>query len=86
MSIKGKIMIRKGNEHQAPAVVFVSHWNPTYEWWVTPELNTPSLLFSKEEDLIPFNYKESQRMYYQWKIANQEKLTERLKVCLSEYQ
>ena len=77
MSVKGQIKIRKGNENQAPAVVFVSHTN-SFDAWVCEILNTKGTVFTTDEsDLIDFNYKLFQQMYWDWEIKNQDKIKKR---------
>ena len=78
MSIKGKIKIRKGNEYQEPAVVYVSHKN-NWDAWVCEILNTTQSVFTTDEsDLIDFNYKLFMQMSYDWKIQNQKVVTARM--------
>lgn len=67
MSIKGKIMIRKGGEGQEPCIVYVSHLN-SFGYWSTPMLNTGVILNSTDKDLIPFNFRQFKQMYYHWQI------------------
>lgn len=76
-SIKGQIKIRKGNVYKAPVVVFVSHIN-SLGAWVCEILNTAETVFTTDEkDLIDFNYKLFQQMYWDWKIENQDKIKQR---------
>lgn len=77
MSIKGQIKIRKGNENHAPVIVLVSHKN-SWDAWVCEILNTTETVFTIDEnDLIDFNYKLFQQMYWDWKIENQDKIKKR---------
>ena len=85
MNIKGKIMIRKGNENGEPCIVYVSHLNTNFDCWVTPQLNSGIVHLSKEEQLIEFNWKLFNRMYYEWKIEQLPKQKERFKELLSEW-
>ena len=78
MSIKGTIKIRKGNEYQAPTLVYVSHKN-SWNAWVCEILNTTQSVFTIDEsDLLDFNYKVFMQMSYDWKIKNQAIVTARL--------
>ncbi len=77
-------MIRKGNKSQEPAVVFVSGFNTNFKCWVVHSLNTWTIMFSKKSDLIEFDYNEFQKMYYTWKIDNQDAVTKRYMESLAE--
>jgi len=83
MSIKGKIMIRKGNENHHPCIVYVSHKN-RFCCWVSHELNTGNIhLSNSSKDFIPFNFKLFNQMDYQWEIDHcdikKQKMIENLK-------
>ena len=85
MSIKNKVMIRKGNENARPVIVYVSHLNTNFDLWVTPELNSAVVSLAKEEDLLPFNYKQYQQMLWQWEIDNIPNIKKRYEELLSEW-
>lgn len=84
--MKGKIKIRLGNDSQEPMVVYVSHWNTNFEYWVCEKLNTGDTVFSRETQLIDFNYKEFKRMFYEWKIKQQDVIKSRFIELLNEWQ
>lgn len=75
--MKGKIKIRLGNENQEPMVVYVSHWNTNFEWWVCEKLNTGETVFSNNDELIEFNYKKFKIMFYEWKVKQQDVIKKR---------
>ena len=85
MSIKGKIMISKGNENKCPQVVYVSHWSENFECWKTPVLNSGELGFNKPEDLLPFDYKTFQQLFFKWEIEEAERLKKIAEQNLSEW-
>ncbi len=85
MSIKGKIMIRRGNENGEPVIVFVSHLNTNFGCWVTPVLNSDITHLTDEKDLIDFDYKIFQRMLYQWHIDEIPNLKNRYQELLKEW-
>ena len=78
-------MIRKGNENSCPVIVYVSHMNTNFDLWVTPELNSGVVSFATENDLLPFNYKEYQRMLWQWEIDNLVNVKKRYEELLAEW-
>lgn len=84
MEYKGKIMIRKGNVNHSPHVVYVSHKN-SFDYWVCEVVNTEDSVFSKNEDLIEFNYKLYMQMLYKWKIQNVNRSKIRFKELLAEW-
>lgn len=85
MSIKGKVMIRIGNEWNEPCVVYVSHLNIPYNKWVTAQINTGYVHLSEESDLIEFNFKLFNQMLYTWKIDSLPNERKRLEELLSEW-
>ena len=84
--MKGQIKIKLGNETQEPMVVYVSHWNTNFGYWVCESLNTGSTFLSKESQLIDFNYREFKRMFYEWKIKNQDVVKARFVELINEWQ
>jgi hypothetical protein len=84
--MKNQIKIRLGNESQEPMIVYVSHWASRFELWACEKLNTGEIVFSKESNLIDFNYLQYKRMYYEWKIANQDIVKARFIESLNELQ
>jgi hypothetical protein len=84
-SIIGKIMIRNGNEHQEPAVVYVNHYHNLYEYFVTKHLNTGTISFTYHTDLVDFDIKVFERMKIVWKINNAKTQKDRWKKELKEF-
>jgi hypothetical protein len=85
MSIKNTVMIRNGNENARPVIVYVSHLNTNFDLWVTPELNSGVVSLAKEDDLLPFNYKQYQQMLWQWEIDNLVNVKKRYEELLAEW-
>jgi hypothetical protein len=81
--MKGQIKIRLGNESQEPCVVYISG-KSLLDLWVCEVLNTGNTVFSKDEQLIDFDYKEFKRISYSWKIEQQDRIKERYKKLLEE--
>lgn len=84
--MEGQIKIRLGNENQEPMVVYVSHWNKNVKYWVCEKLNTGDTVFSKQSQLIDFSYRVFRRMFYEWKIKNQDIVKARFVELLNEWQ
>lgn len=84
-SIENTVMIRKGNEYTAPIVVYVSIYEEELEVWRTYTINSDYAHPAKEEDLLPFDFKLFQRMYYQWHIDKLPELKNRYEELMSEY-
>jgi hypothetical protein len=82
--MKEEIKIRLGNDSQEPMVVYVSGWHPGFEYWICEKINSGDTVLSKESQLIDFDYKEFQRLYYEWKIQQQDVIKERFIKLLEE--
>ena len=83
--MKGLIKIRLGNKNQEPMVVYVSHWNENFNYWICEKLNTGDTVFSKEKQLIDFNYEQFKIMFYKWKIKQQNVVKKRFIELLNEW-
>ncbi len=82
--MKEEIKIRLGNDSQEPMVVYVLRWHPGFEYWICEKINSGDTVLSKESQLIDFDYKEFQRLYYEWKIQQQDVIKERFIKLLEE--
>lgn len=85
--MKGEIKIRLGNDNQEPMFVYVRGWNSNFELWVCDKLNSGETVFSKQTELIDFSdYNDFKRMYYEWKIKQQDIIKNRFIEMLNECQ
>jgi hypothetical protein len=66
-------------------VVYISHWNTNFGYWVCEKLNSGETVFSNESQLIDFNYREFKRMFYEWKIKHQDIVKARFVELLNEW-
>lgn len=82
--MRGKIMIRTGLENQEPTVVFVTGKNK-FGLWICEALNTENTYFSKDANLIEFDFITFKRLYYQHKIDRLPKVKENLEKLLEDY-
>jgi hypothetical protein len=82
--MKGQIKIRLGNDNQEPMVVYVKGFNENLQFWVCEKLNSGDSVFSKESQLIDFNHSDFKRMFYEWKIKNQDVVKARFVELLNE--
>jgi hypothetical protein len=82
--MKGEIKIRLGNDSQAPMVVYVSNKNSKFNLWTCEVLNTGDTVFSKDENLIDFDYNKFKIIYYKWKISYQDLVKNRFIELLDE--
>lgn len=82
--MKGQIKIRLGNESQEPCIVYIKGKNTNFNFWSCEILNTGDTVFSTDEQLIDFDYKEFNRIYYTWKIEQQDRIKENYKKLLKE--
>ena len=84
--MNNKIKIRKGNDIQEPTVVYVTGMSSHGDLWVTYKLNEiGTILLSADENLIDFDFKTFNKMYYEWKIKNHEATKQRMEELLKSY-
>ncbi|HEI8439819.1 TPA: hypothetical protein SLF30_000479 [Acinetobacter baumannii] len=82
----GQVCIRKGNENQEPAAVFVSGIN-SFQMLICRVINSGSLVMSEpdeEGELIDFDYKTLEVMRAEWFVENAERQVMRSKQYLNE--
>lgn len=80
----GKVAIRRGNDDQEPAIVFITGMNK-FDLLVSEVVNTGTTVFSTPDDLLNFDFYKYITMFYKWKIEQAPKRTERMEKLLTEY-
>lgn len=83
--MKGQIKIRIGNDNQEPMIVYIKNWHNYFEKWICEKINSGDTVFSNNDQLIDFDYDEYKRMYYEWKIKQQDIIKQRFIELLNDF-